>query len=697
MIDGYHADDAAERTTADIAREYHEAGWHPLELPARKKANPPVGRCGHDGVDMTVEEIAAASWAGNIGLRMADDVIGVDVDVYHGGDATLAELLARCGPLPPTKVSHSGRNDGSGIMFFRVPAAMSWIAGLAGIEIIQRAYRHAMVWPSIHPEGRPYAWADQAEDAPVEGVPRVEDLPELPWPWVGELSRANASDAKRGVRSKVATLDEVSEFIKLHTKADAPSYIGQITAHFTERRERGCSRHDTMQHCLIWALEHVRAGIAPAESTLKRFADLWVEAVADDPRRAELHSERRVTEFDAMVRHAIGKANAKTQAEVHKLHDDVAGIPVNAPVRPASVTDDQRGGTATAAPAVADEVRFRRYSVSELRAEDRTFLWDVVGMLSRRTYGLDGGELKTLKSYFGLARLIGLAAGVPVLGRWKVPERRRVLAFVAEGGRKTFTSRLERMAEGHGIDPGDLDGWLEVIDDVAPLDGKLFRERLAFHLRDFAPGFVHLDPLYPFQPVDVDSNRIAEVGRMLTDVHRLCAEHEATFWVTAHMNQTGNGFDLKRISGAGAGEWADSWALLRHRCPPDVNAGQFRLGLALGSRQWSGSTWDLDLNLGRFDADLGMHDGPIRWKIQPAAAGAGQGATAGADELATAKVDILRVGRQAQKPLAKTAWAQRAGRRGTTARAAFDELVADGEIVQVGDKKPPTYEVVRVP
>lgn len=342
------------------------------------------------------------------------------------------------------------------------------------------------------------------------------------------------------------------------------------------------------------------------------------------------------------------------------------------------------------APVAVEEVRFRPYSVAELLAEDRSYEWDVVGMLTRGTYGVDAGELKTLKSYFGLARDVALAAGVPVLGRWPVPERRRVLVFVAEGGRKAYTNRLERMAAAYGIAPSSLDGWLVVIDDVAPFSSPEFRDGMTSNLRNFAPGLVHLDPQYPFEPPEVDTHRYGQVGKMLTATHRLVAEHGATFWVTTHMNQTGNGFDLKRISGAGHGEWADSWVLLRHRAQADVDAGRFRLGLALGSRQWGGTDWNLDLNIGRFLPDLGLHDGPITWHVAPAA---GPGSGTSGDLVADVKVEVLAVGRKARKPLTRQSWVTRVERRRALALVAFDELVADGQVTQTGTGKSATYEV----
>ena len=75
---------------------------------------------------MTKEQIDQAAWTGNIGSRMPKDVIGLDIDAYKGGLDTFNGLLDRLGPLPPTWISHSGRNDQSGIRFYRVPI-MVWV------------------------------------------------------------------------------------------------------------------------------------------------------------------------------------------------------------------------------------------------------------------------------------------------------------------------------------------------------------------------------------------------------------------------------------------------------------------------------------------------------------------------------------------------------------------------------------------
>lgn len=578
-----------------------------------------------------------------VGMRPGSaGFVVLDADVKHGkvGEAALKGLVAEHGDF----LSASWRTpSGGGNVLLRKPpgAAYSNVTPWPGIDV--RADGGWVVAPGNTCEGGAWEWT------PGGSYSTTSDLP----PGMAAQLRAPSEGGRKATNAETVAFIETSP-----TDPSLPAmqrFRDQLD--IFKGAAKG-SRHDALVRIVGWAFGMKSLDLRRA---LEQIRAEWLVLTAGEGREYE------VNEVACWVAgQELAKRAAEDQQQAHdEPHDE--------------------------------QVRFRRYSVTELLAEDRTFHWDVVGMLAQRTYGVDAGELKTLKSYFGLARAVGLAAGVPVLGRWKVPERRRVLLYVAEGGRIPFTNRLERMAEAYELDPADLEDWLAVVDDVAPLNTALFRDHLTGHLLDFAPALVHLDPQYPFHPDDISPGQYTEVGKMLTATHRLCAEHDANFWVTTHMNQTGTGFDLKRISGAGHGEWGDSWALLKHRSPPDVDAGRFRLGLALGSRQWGGSTWDIDFNIGRFDADLGVHDGPISWDVQPAATGPAQAAAAAADDLAGVKVEILRVGRLAQKPMAKTAWLQRVGRRASTARAAFDELVADGEILQVGNKKPATFEVVRVP
>jgi Arc/MetJ-type ribon-helix-helix transcriptional regulator len=308
-----------------LAHRYLQAGWHPFPLPARAKDPPPRGLTGSDGVDLTPTDIDAHSWDGNLGVRVPPDVVGIDVDAYHGGLDTLKNLTEKLCPLPNTYLSHSSRHDGSGIRFFRVPVGLRWVPGVPGIELVQRDYRYAVAWPSTHPEDRPYYWLDQAEPDVPQGVPLVEDLAELPWPWIAELSRAtdDVSDV-----TKAVDLAGRTDWLVTHTQADAPGYFTEkVVGDFLAKWRAQYARHDAMQHDLTWAMECVGAGLVSGAQAVAELGAAWQQALAGEPARAAL-SDVHPTEFEAMLRHAIGKVRDRPDAWFHKLHDDIAGIPM---------------------------------------------------------------------------------------------------------------------------------------------------------------------------------------------------------------------------------------------------------------------------------------------------------------------------------------------------------------------------------
>jgi Bifunctional DNA primase/polymerase, N-terminal len=105
----------------------------------------------------------------NIGARIPRSLLVVDVDPRHGGGVRLAELEAEHGPLPPTRVSISGRGDGGRHCWFLHPGGVLSAARLgAGLDLKTHT-GYVLLPPSRHPAtGWPYTWADPAVDpAPV--------------------------------------------------------------------------------------------------------------------------------------------------------------------------------------------------------------------------------------------------------------------------------------------------------------------------------------------------------------------------------------------------------------------------------------------------------------------------------------------------------------------------------------------------
>src|SRR5829696_6076524 len=97
----------------------------------------------------------------NIGARVPASLLVVDVDPRHDGLGRLAELEREHGPLPPTRVSVSGRGDGGQHRWFLHPGGRLSAARLgAGVDLkTDRGY--VLLPPSRHPAtGQPYTWAE---------------------------------------------------------------------------------------------------------------------------------------------------------------------------------------------------------------------------------------------------------------------------------------------------------------------------------------------------------------------------------------------------------------------------------------------------------------------------------------------------------------------------------------------------------
>ncbi|MBA9003753.1 bifunctional DNA primase/polymerase [Thermomonospora cellulosilytica] len=174
---------------------YRRAGWTGvIPLPARKKKHPPSGVTGDNGHWPSYADCQAwadgPEGAGNIALRLSRHVLGIDVDNYDGktGATTLADAEQRWGTLPPTWRTTS-RDDGtSGIRLFRIPENLAWPGELGpDVELIHAGYRYAVVWPSIHPEGRTYRWISP-DGLTSTTIPDPDQLPPLPQTWVDGLT-----------------------------------------------------------------------------------------------------------------------------------------------------------------------------------------------------------------------------------------------------------------------------------------------------------------------------------------------------------------------------------------------------------------------------------------------------------------------------------------------------------------------------
>jgi hypothetical protein len=133
-----------------------------------------AGDCGHElchGLYAASSDPArVAAWWGrwpqaNIGARVPASLLVLDVDPRHGGLGRLAELERKHGPLPPTRVSVSGRGDGGQHRWFLHPGGQVTAARLGGGVDLKTHAGYVVLPPSRHPAtGLPYTWAEPTLD-----------------------------------------------------------------------------------------------------------------------------------------------------------------------------------------------------------------------------------------------------------------------------------------------------------------------------------------------------------------------------------------------------------------------------------------------------------------------------------------------------------------------------------------------------
>jgi hypothetical protein len=323
--------------------------------------------------------------------------------------------------------------------------------------------------------------------------------------------------------------------------------------------------------------------------------------------------------------------------------------------------------------------------------------WLIEGLWCSETYGELAGAEKTLKSALSTLIDVALAGGVSVLGQFEVPEARPVLHLAGEGGSEGYWRRFGRAVDAYGLSVDAVRPNLIVTFDRISILAPGFAAELEAMLEAEAPALVHLDPWYAYAPA-LDSARVLEVGRVLEYLGSLCSAHKATLLINNHFSRVADRSGLSQITGAGHSEWVDSWLLVAHRSPPDVDAGRFWLRLEVGSRQWGGSVWELDLELGRFDAKMGCHVGALSWSLRPALPDSDDPQDVHDAKIDAAKVALIKVAGRRSKPFIKTELIEATTGAVGVVRAAFNALVEAGSLIEAGSvetgnnkQKTPTY------
>jgi hypothetical protein len=564
---------------AATAWDYRRAGWlGVLPLPVNAKSPVPRGFTGWAGSDPSGADVQTwiddgvrighrAHPAGNIGLRLPRGVYGLDVDDYglKTGGLALGRLVELYGALPATWTVSSREESISGIRLFRADHGEGRVwrnepGGTgAGIESIHFGHRYAVVWPSMHPDtGRKYRFR-RPDGVEVDGeIPRRDELPWLPAPWVWGLSEPGA--VREGEAAGHAETVSVVEAWP----------VGDPCRRVSEARDRALNglvkaiSGDALHPNALGSLHELtnlgNEGHRGVRRALAEHHDVFIEA-----RRQRGDAERAGAEWWRMVRGAVGKLLADQHRDACDC-DQWAGVgfdftPDDWPAGPSGAPADLFSDPAPLGPILEESypsVTLTSSASSTLPQDHDSRVFDpeltplarlraelvtaeqmaqrpapvpiVAGLLYRDTLAWMIGKSGSFKSFVALDLAAHVAADKPWAGRrvWGGP----VVYLVAEGaGGMPLRARAWR--EVNGPLPDRLIMLPRAIQVAGP-GWPVFIEACV----ELSPAMVIVDTQARVT-VGVKENDNAEMGQMIEKLAALQRATRACVLIVHHIGRQG--------------------------------------------------------------------------------------------------------------------------------------------------------------
>jgi len=266
---------------AAAARWYAREGFPVLPVRPRDKV-PDTARGLHDATTdpATLARLWQENPDRNVGIRTGQGVFVLDVDGADG-EASLQALEVRCGPLPETVESTTGRGRH---LYFRHPAEVTVKNSAAqlgpGLDV-RGDGGYIVAPPSFHPNGNRYGWRDghRIDRRPIADAPpwlldlvqrRVSPPPEPSGPAAPDRVTAYAQKALGEELSAVASAPEGQRNDCLNRAAFS---LGQLVA-------TGALDRRTVERALIGAAQAAGLDRTETERTIRS----GIEAGTKDPR-----------------------------------------------------------------------------------------------------------------------------------------------------------------------------------------------------------------------------------------------------------------------------------------------------------------------------------------------------------------------------------------------------------------------------
>ncbi|MEX2119579.1 MAG: crosslink repair DNA glycosylase YcaQ family protein [Pirellulales bacterium] len=341
----------------------------------------------------------------------------------------------------------------------------------------------------------------------------------------------------------------------------------------------------------------------------------------------------------------------------------------------------------------APRLTYPAITAAELASTRYAITYLIPGMLAEHQPGSIIGPKKALKTSLLLDVAIALSTAGCFLGRFRVPESRRVLVMSGESGMAVIQETCFRICDAAGC---RLEDTGIIFSDKLPMFGHPeHHHALRKYLADHAIQVAFFDPLYRCIETGGREGSIFAMGKPLGDMADICCEAGVTPILAHHSKSTRpdpyTPGDLDDASWAGVAEFSRQWMVLTRREQYEPGTGFHRLWLSVGGSAGHSSLWGVDVNEGPYSSLA-----PRTWEVEVKTADEVRGTASEQaqavkaqreeqqlkqDQAAVVKV-LMSVG-----PATKTDLKARAGINTARLNAALAGMLDDGDLTECRIKK----------
>jgi hypothetical protein len=283
------------------------------------------------------------------------------------------------------------------------------------------------------------------------------------------------------------------------------------------------------------------------------------------------------------------------------------------------------GHTADAKPATDSTLAFLWQPVNSTHffAADYRPEWLVKNAIVRGQPLVCGAPQKTLKTTLMVDAGISIASATPWLGKFPVPNRRRVAVISGESGPFALQEIGRRVCRAKGINPADLGDHLHWQFRLPQLGVEEQLDALRYGLERDRIEVVVVDPLYLslLAGSDARAENLFDIGPLLLWFTQTCGSVGATPILLHHTTKPTarklEPLDLTDLAFSGVAEFARQWILLSRLAPYEAGSGVHRLWMVVGGSVGHSGLYALDVNEGTMNDDFTGR----KWEVEVKPAG----------------------------------------------------------------------------